>query len=212
MGAIWTDLTGREALPEMMTSRDYDWMGCNLDGMSTTSKGFDCVLDAKHVGKLDQGVIERYTPAMTWQATVMGADWWALSVFIGNSRWQLVEQEVDPFYQGELIETTQAFWQTVVAGTEPEDRAAAAPAPEPQKLLRVVQLDDAFRDSYPNWGAEMATYLNDFAHTHAAATAHAITREQIKGLLPEDVGLVSRDNVQVVRDRRGITISLKREK
>jgi hypothetical protein len=212
MGAIWTDLTGREALPEMMTSRDYDWMACNLDAMSTTSRSFGCVLDAKHVGKLDQGVIERYTPAMTWQATVMGVDWWALSVFIGNSRWQLVEQEVDPFYQGELIETTQAFWQTVVAGTEPEDRAAAAPVPEPQKPLRIVQLDEAFRGDFPNWGVEMATYMGDFAKTHAAATAHAITREQIKGLMPDDVGLVSRDSVQVVRDRRGITISLKREK
>jgi hypothetical protein len=212
MAAIWQDLTGREALPEMMTSQDYEWLACNLDALSTTSKGHQCVLDAKHVGKADQAMIERYTPAMTHQATVMGTDWWALSVFIGNSKWLLVEQEVDPFYQGELIATTQEFWQYVVDGKEPKDRNVAAVPPEPQKPLRVVQLDEAFRDSFPNWGLEMATYMGDFAKTHAAATAHAVSRENIKGLLPEDVGLCTRDNVSVTRDRRGITISLKKEK
>lgn len=210
MRAAWKDLTGREAFDEFCASEEYPWMACSLDGWFWNTKGHRCVLDAKHVGQFSQAVIERYTPQLTHQATVMGFDWWALSIFVGNSRWQLVEQEVDPFYQAELISAEREFWELLQSGAEIEDRVPPAAPPSPQPLLRVVQLDDQFEDAWPNWAVEMNTYISDFKKTHAAAAAHAISREQIKGLMPEDVGLLTRENVSVARDRRGVTISLKK--
>lgn len=212
MTAIWDDLTDDIVYPEFRASEEYPWMACSLDGISSTAQGHPCVLDFKHVGQFSQAVIERYTPQLTHQATVMGFDWWALSIFVGNSRWQLVEQEVDPFYQAELISAEREFWELLQSGAEIEDRHAPSEPPKPQPLLRVVQLDDQFEDAWPNWALEMNTYIADFKHTHAAAAAHAISREKIKGLMPEDVGLLTRENVSVARDRRGVTISLKKGK
>lgn len=220
MCAIWNHLTvdpenkfGREPLPEFMISKDYPFMGCNLDGMSQTSKGHDCVIDAKHVGKVDKTVIERYTPGMTHQAVVMGVDWWVLSCLVGNSKFEIVEQEVDPFYAGELIATCEEFWSYVERDIEPEDRIAPVPPPPPQKPLRTIDLNDDHRASWPNWGKEMNTYIADFKHTLAAATAHAITRDNIKMMLPEDVGLVTREDVTVSRAKNGaVTIAQKKEK
>lgn len=212
MTAIWDDLAGDIVYPEFRTSEEYEWMACSLDGISSTAQGHPCVLDFKHVGQFSQAVIERYTPQLTHQATVMGFDWWALSIFVGNSRWQLVEQEVDPFYQAELISAEREFWELLQSGAEIEDRIAPSEPPKPQPLLRVVQLDDQFEDAWPNWAMEMNTYVADFRRTHAAAAAHAISREQIKGLMPEDVGLITRENVSIKRDARGVTISLKKGK
>lgn len=212
MKRVWRELTGKMVHPEFASSAKHPWMACSLDAISSTAEGHSCVLDAKHVGQFSQAVIERYTPQLTHQATVMGFDWWALSIFVGNSRWQLVEQEVDPFYQAELISAEREFWDLLQSGAEIEDRVPPAAPPSPQPLLRVVQLDDQFEDAWPNWAVEMNTYIGDFKKTHAAAAAHAISREQIKGLMPEDVGLLTRENVSVTRDRRGVTISLKKGK
>lgn len=212
MQEIWRELSGDITYPEFRASEEYPWMACSLDGISSTAQGHPCVLDFKHVGQFSQAVIERYTPQLTHQATVMGFDWWALSIFVGNSRWQLVEQEVDPFYQAELISAEREFWDLLQSGAEIENRVPPAAPPSPQPLLRVVQLDDHFQADWPNWAVEMNTYIADFKKTHAAAAAHAISREQIKGLMPEDVGLLMRENVSVARDRRGVTISLKKGK
>lgn len=212
MRVVWKHLTGRDAYDEFVINEDHPWMACSLDGWFWNTKGHRCVIDAKHVGQFSQAVIERYTPQLTHQATVMGFDWWALSIFVGNSRWQLVEQEVDPFYQAELISAEREFWELLQSGAEIEDRRAPSEPPKPQPLLRVVQLDDQFEADWPNWAVEMNTYIGDFQRTHAAAAAHAISRDSIKGLLPEDVGLATRENVKITRDKRGVTIALTKGK
>jgi hypothetical protein len=221
LATVWERLTGEStpdtgqvAHPEWMVSRLFPWMGAHLDGMTTTARGERCVIDAKHVGRSDDPMIVRYTAAGTHQATVAGCNWWALSVLIGNSKWELIEQEVDPLYQAELIEAETEFLGYVERGEEPEDRVdAAVLPPAPQPRLRIVQLEDEFRDAWPNWAGDMLPLIRTFAETNGAATVHNITRDKIKKLLPDDVGEITRGLFKLHRDKAGaVRMSLKKEK
>jgi hypothetical protein len=207
LGSIWIGLTGDldSLRPEWMASRLFPWMGAHLDGMTTTARGESCVIDAKHVGRADDPMIVRYTAAGTHQATVAGCNWWALSVLIGNSKWELIEQEVDPLYQAELIEAESEFWGYVERREEPEDRVETAvlpPAPQPR--LRIIQLEDEFQDSWPNWAGDLLPLIRTFAETNGAAVIHNITRDKIKKLLPDDVGEITRGLFKAKRDKAGV--------
>jgi predicted phage-related endonuclease len=192
---------------------DCPFMAANLDGVTTTSKGHPAYWDAKHVGRLDEATVLRYTPQMVHCCTILGFDWWVLSVFIGNSKWELVEQEVDPIYQATLIAREREFWGYVERDEEPPEQSAPVLAPKPQPKLRTVQLEDQWRDEWPNWGTRMVELFGTFAGTYAAATAHAIAREDIKTLLPDDVGLVTRGNIKISRTRAGaVTMAITKEK
>lgn len=212
--ATWYALTNKDAhWIELQVSPDYPFMACNLDGMTTTAQGHRCPIDAKHVGTAGDPMILRYTAAGTHQATVMRCDWWALSVFIGNGKWELIEQEVDPFYQADLIARCREFWGYVERGEEPEDRGDAVLPPKPQPKLRIVQLEDEFRDAWPNWGGEMLPLIETFAATDAAAKLNGLTRDKIKELLPPDVGTVTRGLFKAHRDKAGaVRISLAKGK
>lgn len=216
LNAFWyTKQTGRDITARGLfhVNKAYPFMAANLDGVSTTSKGHECYWDAKHVGRLDEATVLRYTPQMVHCCTILGLDWWVLSVFIGNSKWELVEQEVDPIYQATLIAREREFWGYVERDEEPPEQSAPVLAPKPQPKLRTVQLEDQWRDEWPNWGDRMVELFGTFAGTYAAATAHAIAREDIKALLPEDVGLVTRGNIKISRTRAGaVTMAITKEK
>jgi hypothetical protein len=193
---------------ELQVSAEYPFMACNLDGMSTTPLGHPCVIDAKHLGRLGEQELLRYTPAMVHQATVMGVDWWALSCLIGNSKHEVVYQQVDPLYQARLIAAEREFWGFVERDEEPEDRAEPTPAPKPQPKRREILLDRMPASERPNWAGEFSRLGATFAGTHAAATAHAIARKAMIELVPEDIGLVQQGLLRFKRDGRGITIAL----
>ncbi len=204
LAAVWQTLTGRPAhSDELQVSETHPFMACNLDGITTTSKGHPCVIDAKHVGRADEQMVLRYTPGMVHQATVMECDWWELSVFVGNSKWELIEQEVDEFYRADLISRCREFWGYVERDEEPPEVDATLP-PKPQRALRTVQLEDQWRAEWPNWGAQMAELLGTWATTHAAATAHNIAGAEAVALMPEDVGLITRGRIKFARDKAGI--------
>jgi hypothetical protein len=208
MRRIWEKLTGRyaAAATELQVSEAYPWMAANLDGMTTTPQGHRCVVDAKHLGQAYEQEILRYTAAMTHQATVMGCDWWALSCLIGNRKHEIIYQEVDPLYQARLIATTREFWTFVESGIEPEDRTEPKPPPKPQPKRREIVLPAQQADA--NWSGDFMRLARDFAGTHDAAVRHAITREEIKALVPDDVGKVTFGLVRYGRDGRGQTIAL----
>jgi hypothetical protein len=216
----WRELTGQMArTDELQVSKAYPFMACNLDGMTTTAQGHRCVIDAKHVGRADEAMILRYTAAGVHQATVMGCDWWALSVFIGNGKWELIEQEVDPFYQADLIARCREFWGYVERGEEPEDRGDPTLPPKPSPKLRTIDVPINIDDPVfaalmrrENWLPEMVEAMGAFATTDAAAKRHAIARKDMDRLMPEDVGLVTRGSIKAKRDGRGFTASLTKEK
>lgn len=196
----WKELSGRDALSEWLASKEYPWMGCSLDARSTTAKGFPCVLDQKHVAQFRyEELVSRYLPAMTHQAVVAGVEHWALSVLIGSNKWELIEQEVDVFYAEELIAKEREFWSWVERGEEPPDMTAPAPPPKPQPRLRTLDASAEFGSdewkrlvAQNNWLVDCANEIEHFAETENAAKVHAIAREAIKGLLPDDIGNITR--------------------
>jgi predicted phage-related endonuclease len=218
LNAFWYEKqTGREVhrRGEWAVSKRHAFMGAHLDGVSTTSRGEPCYWDAKWTGRADEAFVLRHTPQGVHNATILGLDWWGLSVFIGNGKWEWIEQPVDPLYQAQLIAKEREFWSWVERGEEPPD-AAPEPvaAPKPQPKLRTILLDELTPGGtdWPNWSGEFTRLARTFAETHGAATAHAITREAIKALVPADVGLCRLGLVEYKRDGRGVTISLKQEK
>lgn len=196
--AVWYALADQPALPEFVASTEYPFMGCSLDATSTTSRGQRCVLDAKHVGtfKYDE-LVERYTPAMTHQAIIVGVDWWALSVFVGNSRWELIEQEVDPFYATDLIEKECEFWSWMERGEEPPDMRPEAP-PKPRPRLHTLDASATPVGSEEwqklvarnNWLPDAFNHASTFAETEGAFKAHQAARADVGKLLPDDIGLM----------------------
>ena len=205
-------VTGREVVERSMpfVSADYPFMRMNADGITTTSKGHRAYWDAKHVGRLDEAAVLRYTPQMTHCCTILGLDWWVLSVFIGNGRHEIVEQAVDAMFQAELIAAEREFWRHVETDTEPQDRTEKLSPPKPQPKLREIHLNLLPYDDRPNWAGEFIGLARTFAETKGAADLHAITRESLKQLVPDDIGLVKFGLVRFRRDNRGVTISLEK--
>jgi len=214
--AFWFEkVTGRKISRrnDHVVSRDHPHMRANLDGITTTASGRGAYWDAKHVGRSDEQMILRYVPQMTHCASIVGLDYWILSVFVGNSKHEIIEGEVDPFYLEELLAKEAEFWSFVVSDTEPPSQAAPVLAPKPASVLRKIQLEDAFRDTWPNWGPELLPLIRTFSETHAAAAKHAIVREEIKTLMPDDVGEITRGLFRASRSKAGaVTIALKKGK
>ncbi|MDE2104133.1 MAG: hypothetical protein KGL39_43245 [Patescibacteria group bacterium] len=215
----WRELTGDAANDgELCVSLDPEtpWMACNLDGLTITPQGERCPIDAKHVGRLDEQTMLRYTYAGVHQATVLGCDHWALSVIIGNSKWEAIYQEVDPIVQAELIAREREFWGFVERGEEPPEVAAPIAPPKPQPKLRTIRLPTEEDEIYAamvrrdNWLPEAVRLIHVFADTLPAATKHNITREELKALVPEDVGTLEWGRFKLARDRAGsVRMSLK---
>lgn len=193
---------------ERVVSATHPFMIANLDGVTTTSKGYPAYIDFKHVGRLDEQTVLRYTPQGVHCASILGLDWWVLSVFIGNSKWELVEQEVDPLYQANLIAREREFWGYVERDEEPpEPERVLAPKPQPKLRTIIVPVDspavvEALQREN-NWLSEAQKLIEVFASTHAAATKHNITRDELKKLVPDDVGTLQWGHFKLARDRAG---------
>ena len=210
--AFWfSKVTGREVenRGDVLHGTGNAWfMRANLDGETTTRTGYPAYWDAKHIGGRVDDAVLRYTPQMTHCAYLCGVDWWVLSIFIGNSKHEIVEQQVDPFYLEELLAKEKEFWRYVERDEEPPETEPVAP-PAPTPALRHIYLEGDPRPYWPNWYQPMIRLFDEFAGTHAAAAKHAIVREEIKALLPDDVGLVCRGLVEVKKSKAGaVTIAL----
>lgn len=199
----------------MVRHPEYRFMRVTLDGkVEPINVPINCKQLSKWTKDAREWCIEHYTCQAHHEAVVLDADYALLSLIHGEKEPEIIQIDVDPFYAGEIIQREGEFWEAVVAGVPPADCAELAIPKTARELpkLRVVQLDEEFRDTWPNYAMEMITYLHDFRNTKAAADAHAISRKQIAELTPEDVGLIERENIRVKRDLRGLTISLKKEK
>jgi hypothetical protein len=218
LNAYWYEkVTGREVWSRgtAVVSQKYPWMRANLDGETRTSKGHHAYIDFKHVGRADQAMLLRYTPQMTHCCIILGLDHWVLSVLIGNSKHEVFEQEVDPVFARALIKRERDFWENyVVPDIDPGDRfeEKVVPPPPAPKLREIAVPTStegiALAVREENWLTEMLIEVNTFASTLGASTLHAITREKIKAIVPDDVGKVEYGLFTYKRDGRGITLSL----
>jgi hypothetical protein len=202
---------------ELVVCRRHPFMACNLDGMTTTPQGHDSVIDAKHVGRSGEAEILRYTPAGVWQATCAGTDWWGLSCIVGNKWEPPIFQEVDPLYQATMTVRATECWGFIERNEEPPGTEAAPVfAPKPQPRLRSITVPVEQDEVYEalvrqnNWLSEARKLIYAFVGTQAAATHHAIVREDIKKLVPEDVGEIVCGRYRFARSKVGaVTQSLK---
>lgn len=219
LNAFWyTKQTGRKVLMrgERVVSGSYPWMAANLDGVVETGRGAPAYWDAKHVGRLDEATVLRYTPQMVHCATILGFDWWVLSVFVGNSKWELVEQEVDPMYQAALVSWEREFWGYVERDEEPPEPDVAVLAPKPTPKLRSIIVPterDVVFDALVqqnNWLPEALKHVRAIIDTDATAKVWAIEREAMKTIVPEDVGEVVFGRYRYARSKaNAVTQSVK---
>jgi hypothetical protein len=186
----------------------------NIDGETTTQGGPSwsanqrCYIDQKHLGRAGEESQLRYTAGGTHYAAVLGVDYWALSCFVGNAKWEYFEQPVDVEFLNEYLEKCKEFWSYIEAGQVPPARDPL-PVPRPQPMLRTVRLEDDV-PRWPNWGVSMVEEFEAFSGTLAAHRAHEIAKRNIKELMPADVGLVTRGRIKAMRDKAGaVRVSLK---
>lgn len=210
--AFWyTKQTGRlitERSTRIVSVR-HPFMCANLDGVTTTSKGAEAYWDAKHVGRLDEATALRYTPQMVHCCTILDLDWWVLSVFVGNSKYEVLEQECDPIYQATLIAREREFWGFVERDEEPPEAGAPVLAPKPQPKLRTLHIPTDAPEAFDamarqfNWLSEFCRNARKFVDTQPAATVNALARAANKDLVPEDFGEVVYGAYRFARTKAG---------
>ncbi len=222
MQIVWDTLLDADGLGgvyafhnELIVCKRHPFMACNLDGMTTTPQGHCSVIDAKHVGRSTEAEILRYTPAGVWQATCAGTDWWGLSMIVGNKWEPPIFQEVDPIYQAEMIASATECWGYIDRGEEPLDPETAVLPPKPQPRLREILVPTDTGEVFQalcrenNWLGEACKEIAVFFDTQPAATKHAICREELKRLVPEDVGKLRRGRFTLSRTKAGsVTMAL----
>ncbi len=211
MRTIWYDLTREPANGnELVVCRARPFMACNLDGMTTTPTGARSVIDAKHLSRFGEAEVIRYTPYGVWQATCAGTDWWGLSIICGN-KWEApVFQEVDPLYQSEMIARARECWRWIEKGVEPpepEGLPVLAPKPTPKlrSLIVPVEEDEVYEAMVrrDNWLSEARDHIRAIIGTDAAAKVNAIHRENMKVLVPAEVGEIRLGRYKLHRDKAG---------
>ncbi len=197
---------------ELVICKRHPFMACNLDGMTTTPEGHRAVIDAKHVGRSGEAEILRYTPAGVWQATCAGVDWWGLSIICGNKWEPPVFQEVDPYYQADMIARATECWGYIIERGEEPPEAEVPPvlAPKPTPKLRSITVPTDNEDVFEalcrrdNWLHEACSdHIRAIVGTDAAAKAWAIHREAMKALVPEDVGEIKYGRYRFNRTKAG---------
>ena len=214
LNRAWFELkTGREVtrVGETWTHPTLPFMRCHADGATMTERGQPCVWDAKWTSRADPAFIKRCTPQMTHNAIVGGYEYWCLSIFVGNGKWETVEQEVDPFYAARLLSLEAAFWECVERDEEPRYGEPAVLPPAPVRR-REVDLTGEPSTAWPNWGQDMISVLGKYGNVVEPWKLGNLYRSMIKDLLPEDVGLVIRGNWRIRRDKAGkVTIGVEKE-
>ena len=186
-------------------------MACNLDGITTTSQeASPAVWDAKHVGRADDTAVMRYTPQMTHNCTVCWARLVGDQLLHRKLEMQeVVEQEVDPLYQAELIVKETAFWRYVEAGRRADGQHDPGCRAQARSDAAQDRPDRSRLDRY-NWSADIVRERSSPSPTLTAPPkAHAIARQKIGELLPDDVGELRLGLFKLTRNKAGaLTMSV----
>lgn len=174
----------------------FDWCACTLDAF----REFDSTtIDVKVCNSwqpLDD-IVRYYTPQAIVQRVCRGAQYCSLLIMHGTAEPREIPVFVDETYANELWARINAFALCVQTLTPP------VPLPKiyPPDQWRTVSLDKP--GEQPNWGTAAIPHMQVWARSKEAADDNASAADEIKKLIPDDVGRVSYFDVQVRRDRRG---------
>lgn len=172
------------------------YVRATLDGRTVLPSGQRVIVEAKHVGPFSyskEKTAERYAPQLAVQMACAGAEIAHLSIFSGNSVWELAAVERDPLYEDQVMAALAVFWRHVKDGTPPVD----LPAPKvlyPVELLRKVDLS-----TNNAWVASEEDYLAN----EQAASLFESAKATLKGLVEDDVGEAKGRRLKVSRSKNG---------
>ena len=193
---------------EVVVHPDYPWVAATLDGWDSV---LNIPIECKHVNGFSKlpNVIEKYTPQFHWQMFVTKTLQLKPSVIIGAMEPNVSTIEWDEFYWQTLWHRAQQFWKHVEAKTPPNnngERMVAVAIPKDQ--LKTIDLPKLALNGqpWPNWASEMVSHLEIWLESRDAATKCDKAKDDVKKLLPADVGIIIHEEVRVVRDGRGVTL------
>ncbi len=192
---VWGE--GEECL-----SLEYPFMGCTLDGRSTSETGYQAVWEAKHVSAFakPEEIRARYLPQLTHNMIVTGLEWAVLSVFYGTLKHEVYEVEIDHLYAEQMIEAERAFWRCVETGELPVAAQVATPRPTTFRTVDMAQSNE--------WGEHAATYLE----TLPAVKRNDKALVALKDLIDPDVGHAYGHGIQFKRAKdNSLRISMMKE-
>lgn len=194
---------------EVVVHPEIPWAACTLDAWDPN---LGMPVEAKHVGGYEKraAVVQRYIPQCLWQAAITQAPGAVLSIIEGTKEPVQEMIALDLVYIAEMWRRAEAFMQCVWDLTPPVEMAPLA-APVAPQALRTIDLDALLMapSQAPNWAVEMNGHLLIWNADRAAANRFGAAVDNIKQLLPDDVGLLVSGGVQVKRDKRGISIKAK---
>lgn len=159
---------------------DRPYLRATLDG-ETVWNGKETVIDAKHCAPFSYDVGEiaqKYGPQMAVQMACRGVERAILSIFIGNTSWEMHVIERDPLYEAQVLGACAKFWACVKTGMSPVDMPTAN-APMPVGMMRKVNMV-----GNNEWGSYEAQYV---AHEENAKSFEE-AKKTLKGMVEDDVG------------------------
>ena len=195
----WMELT--EQWP--ITERERWCPHPTLPKIGATIDGYwahiDAVVETKFPGPWmkHEELVTWYAPQVVVQMACRPAGRGFLVLPQGNERLVAYEITVDDAYRTDLFARLAAFQVCVDTGSPPY------PPPHPLVPPSQWRTIDLTERPMPNWGHAMVPTLGLWAITREPAQQHARAKEDVKALLPDDVGLVTFGAIKVKRNRAG---------
>ena len=195
LNRYWFELqTGNEVTSagSVVGHPEHAMMRATLDGIVV---GREAVFEAKHVGPFQDlaETVQRYMPQLHLQMSCTGLRSSVLSVFVGSSRWEMFEVEMDELYADCVVQACLEFWAGVQSGSLIRPMQAIEP-PKVKGALRTVDMTG---------NNEWASFAGTWLETQDAAKRNATAAKTLKGLVEADVGQASGHGVQIKRSSNG---------
>jgi predicted phage-related endonuclease len=191
----YTKKTGRQVTDDggERLSFTEPFMGCTLDGLTTTRGDELAVFEAKHVSAFakEDEILARYLPQLTHNMLVCELRHAVLSVFYGNHKWDYYEVELDPVYASQLVEAERHFWACVESGEPPRAVQIDAPKVSPTRIVDMTGNNA--------WAAHAGVW----ADNALAAKAFEKAAKALKELIEPDVTEAFGHGIRITRSKAG---------
>ena len=174
-------------------AQGWEWMRCELDGMTTTQAGEPAVWEAKHVNPFAtfEDVAARYRPQLHHNMHIVGVKHAVLSVFFGTQKHEILEVELDDEYMLHLLHVERRFWDCVKNDTPPEGFVAINIPFDTMKVANMATNKD--------W----ALAASDWVRCRSSAQQFDLASKALRKLVAPDVRVATGHGVQVKRSRSG---------
>ena len=192
---------------------ERSYVSATLDARVVSRHGApcNCVQDTKCINAFRETdeAIGFYTPQCIVQRACARAETASLLIVKGGGEPQEFDVYIDSHYEQEVWRTIDAFWACIETLTPPfplEFPRLIAPS-----QWRKIDLDHD--TDLPNWTDEMRELLSAWGLTRETAQTHEKIKQNIRELIPDDVGQVLCNSYSVKRDRRlALTVRLRKQK